>query len=145
MTVDGTGSSATVGNAIRSIDFISVIAKHESLRRSLVALLGAWGLEARSFRTPGDFVEYSRCSEGHAPSCILIDVDHLDAGIPAVIDELKAIDGGVPMLLLHGPMRTIPQNCLDRYPARLSILLKPYRMSDLSQALKYLLASDDRV
>jgi FixJ family two-component response regulator len=126
------------GLAIDQSTPVHVVAAHGSLRRSLIALLKAWGALPVAFDDGWSF--FRRYQDGaDRPACTIVDTHGLDPTLTTFLTELRRVDPTRPVLILYGSAQRLERELASVDRRNLSSLLKPYRVRDLYAAMGHLL------
>jgi FixJ family two-component response regulator len=108
--------------------WVAVIDDHESLRRSIVRLLGSVDVDVRGFASAEEFLDHA---EGLAPACAVVDV-YLGGGLTGYeLKERLERDGRALPIVFMTAQAELPIRMQENEAAVATCLRKPFSMDEL--------------
>ena len=80
---------------------VHVVDSDQAIADGLATLLGAYGIEVRSYPDPGSFLKFWLPRRWHN-CCLIADADLPGLGAPALLRELRELKVDIPVLMLVG-------------------------------------------
>ncbi|NJO37552.1 MAG: response regulator [Rhizobiales bacterium] len=138
MTCKGASGAPDPARSIDRQTAIHVVAEHDSLRRSLVALLKAWGASPVAFKKGRGLLRSYR-EDARRPDCMIVDTHGLDRTLTSFLSDLRRLEPAPPVLILHGSGRSLERDLAAVDQRNIAGLLKPYLSGELYAAVRTLL------
>ena len=117
---------------------VFIVDDEPSVRRSLVRLVRAAGMDVESFASAGEFLTAARRD---GPGCIVLDVRMPGMSGPALQEELGKRGQRLPIIFLSGH-GDVPTTALAMKRGAVDFLTKPVDRDDLLAAIRLSLARD---
>ena len=111
--------------------WVAVVDDDDSLRASIVRLLGSVDVAARPFASAEAFLDCSDCTDASAPACALVDV-YLGAGLNGYeLKERLTSDGRALPIVFMTAQSELPIRMHEDAAAVATCLRKPFAKNDL--------------